>query len=1019
MSAEAIGGPLSDTANRIGRLRDLLPQGPVASSFTEGHLDGQWPGELPEHLTLAGSRLSSGRASVHYSCGLMALDGFLSYSHAVAPDIGAHLQRGVERIGKKWYRRRALRLFRDDATLGATPDLWDSITEALRESRWFVLLASTEAARSEWVNREIAYWRNLADKADRILIVLLDGDLNWRDDLGRFDAESSTALPPAMVDAFAAEPKHVDLRWAVTEPAVDYQDTLPFRSAVADIASIIRDVPKDELEGEDFRQHRRATRIRSATILLLSLLALILVLVSIQATRESQRADEQARLATAEADRADKQAELATDEALRADEQALQATSRSLAAQSQLASVQDPMLGLVLAVESRAITEVDSVETSRALVVARQAAAETYLQGIGPPVALHDSGITSLAFDSDLTVLTTSWDGTWKAFDIATRSGIGSVENGQGGGVLAGAISATRAVYVTGTESGVVGLWDLSSRTPVHLLDTEDRDVGSAAFDRSGRRLVTGSVSGVRLWDLSTDPVTNVQLHDYWVTDVALTGSEVVASDLDGNLLFWDVGTGALLREVDTGHRPDREDPLGENTGISTMALDSAGTLYTAGHDGLIRAWKGGGATMTLEILAHRAVDAMALHPSGELLATGGRFGSIRLWRTSDGQEVGWPVDGPTSTLAFTPDGGHLIAGGSQGQVQVFSVHEGTEVARDYLVGPSEGELYDVEVSETARVVDAAFSDALRTIDISAGAAGGGDDLTGDVMASATGAADVLAISADGRFLVVGSKDGLVVVNRDESRVEAEVAQDQFRFQDVAVSSGGDLVAMSYGPDVALVDLTADEPTAEVLVSYESEPGGNVAFVAGRGFEGELLVIGEYNGSVSFWDTTTRQLLGRRMGVHPGGTDLLTASDGDHVLFSLGSGDLAFWDLSEFVVTRTVPVDAVDGWGADLSNSGDVIAIVGSDDTVTLIDSATGGRIGAPFEAPLLPKAGVDFGDRDTIFVTGGTGGLVRVWDVLDEEAACAIAAPFVTRAQLEAALSSDPHPDGCGPLLK
>ena len=59
----------------------------------------------------------------------------------------------MQRLGKPWYRRRALRLFRDDTSLTATPHLWPAIERALHESRFFILITSPEAAKSPWVIR--------------------------------------------------------------------------------------------------------------------------------------------------------------------------------------------------------------------------------------------------------------------------------------------------------------------------------------------------------------------------------------------------------------------------------------------------------------------------------------------------------------------------------------------------------------------------------------------------------------------------------------------------------------------------------------------------------------------------------------------------------------------------------------------------------------------------------------------------------------------------------------------------
>ena len=74
-------------------------------------------------------------------------DAFVSYSHARDKPIAATLQSVIQRLGKPWYRRRAIRIFRDTTGLAVTPDLWQSIRGALDTSRFFILFASEGAAR--------------------------------------------------------------------------------------------------------------------------------------------------------------------------------------------------------------------------------------------------------------------------------------------------------------------------------------------------------------------------------------------------------------------------------------------------------------------------------------------------------------------------------------------------------------------------------------------------------------------------------------------------------------------------------------------------------------------------------------------------------------------------------------------------------------------------------------------------------------------------------------------------------
>jgi WD40 repeat protein len=246
--------------------------------------------------------------------GTSGYDGFISYSHALDGTLAPALQQGLERFAKPWYRSRALRIFRDTTSLSANPGLWASIERALASSRWLVLMASPEAARSVWVDRELAWWLEHRS-ADRVLIVLTDGEVVW-DVAGRLDTERTTALPPALRDGLVEEPRWVDLRWLHDAEQVA-QANPRLRESVADVAAALRGVPKDALVGEHIRQHRLTMRLARGAVT-----ALVLLLVASLVA---------ARVAVAQRDQARNQTRIATSRQLAATSQNLAATHLDLA----------------------------------------------------------------------------------------------------------------------------------------------------------------------------------------------------------------------------------------------------------------------------------------------------------------------------------------------------------------------------------------------------------------------------------------------------------------------------------------------------------------------------------------------------------------------------------------------------------------------------------------------------------------------------------------------------------------
>lgn len=213
------------------------------------------------------------------AAGTDGYDAFISYSHAADGQLSPAVRRGLQSISKPWYRRRALRVFCDKSSLSATPELWPTIEEALSKSKYFVLLASPQAAGSPWVDQEIGWWR-ANRSASTVLVALSEGELAWDHRRHCFDRFRTTALPPAALTWFSREPLWVDLRWARDERYLNLNDPR-FRDCMASLAAPVHGVPKDSLIGEDIREHRRALRLARGGA---GLLALFLVGAIVAAT---------------------------------------------------------------------------------------------------------------------------------------------------------------------------------------------------------------------------------------------------------------------------------------------------------------------------------------------------------------------------------------------------------------------------------------------------------------------------------------------------------------------------------------------------------------------------------------------------------------------------------------------------------------------------------------------------------------------------------------------------------------
>ena len=235
-----------------------------------------------------------------HSAGICAMryDAFISYSHAADNAAAPALQAALHAFARPWNQMRAMRVFRDQTSLAASPELWPAIEAALADSRWLLLMASPEAAGSRWVAREIDWWLKNRS-ASTLLIVLTGGALAWDEATGDFDWPRTTCLPrQALGGHLAGEPLWVDLSWAKSADVLTLRHAR-FRQAVLDVAAPLHGRPKDELDGDDVRRFAQVQRLRAGAIAALVGLTVLAAAAAWVATEQRNEARRQATIAQA------------------------------------------------------------------------------------------------------------------------------------------------------------------------------------------------------------------------------------------------------------------------------------------------------------------------------------------------------------------------------------------------------------------------------------------------------------------------------------------------------------------------------------------------------------------------------------------------------------------------------------------------------------------------------------------------------------------------------------------------
>jgi WD40 repeat protein len=534
-------------------------------------------------------------------------DAFISYSHAVDGRLAAVLESGLERLAKPMFRLRAMDVFRDQTSLAASPGLWAGIVEHLTGSRWFVLMASPASAASAWCHKEVVWWLEHRD-ASTVLVVLTEGEIVWDGSARDFDWSRTTALSPALKGRFGDEPLYVDLRWARSLDRLSAGDPR-LRGAVLDVAAPIRGVPKDELDGEDVRQLRRARVWRRAAVTAIAIAALVAVWQAVEATRQRDVARRQRDLALA----------------------------RQLAAQASALRVSEPVVALLLAAQAHAV--LPSAEASTTLLrVLKAAPLEKIVEHSERLLSLAVARGTDSVVAGDGAGATLRLDVTNGRVETLVPAPAASFLQGK----TAMAVSPDGRSLAAGGHANRLTLWrEGGARQELETAhETEERSrdsfIVSLAFSPDGRWLASAATSGlVLLHDLTAGTVKTLENAEAGMTRVAFSpdGRVLAAGGDSGNVRIFGLRDRTRVLLGDCGRRF-----------VEGLAFSSDGTdLFCATSDAVIQVFAipSRKRKERIDAYAHGELRTLAMSPVGDTFITGHANGAIVRWQRT-GPAAGW-----------------------------------------------------------------------------------------------------------------------------------------------------------------------------------------------------------------------------------------------------------------------------------------------------------------------------------------------------------------------------------------
>lgn len=675
-------------------------------------------------------------------------NAFISYSHAADGKLAPALQTALEKFAKPWYKVRYLNVFRDEASLTASPHLWSNIQSALDESEYMIYMASPTSANSKWVVKEIEHW--LATKSvDTILIALTEGDIFWDDSIGMF-SNTTISLPEILKNNLIDEPFYVDFRNAKTQEDVSLNNPI-FKKEVLKLAAHLHGKQPKDLASEEVSAHNRMIMVRNGVIGVLGLLLCFAIGAAWLANKNANEAKAQTKIATQQRDfsqanylisEAQLQAEKDPTIALRLAQVALQKSRTSFIEETAYKIYHENVFYKLIGVKSKVTSEVAYSPDNHSILAGFEDKTARIIDlngNILKEFKGHEGPVTAIAFSSKGNFVLSGSGGLVLLWDrdgnLLQKFPIKAAER-----ITSVSFSADGQLILTSSWDQIVRLWNLKGKLISVIKDYKEYVYENyAVFSPDGKSILTCYNYKARLWNLEGKLLKEFIGHSSIITSIAFSpnGKYILTGANDLSAMLWKID-GTLLR-VFQGHTEH---------GLHVAFSPDSKFILTGSRDRSVIMWDIQG-NKIMNFIGHaNDITSVSFSHDGKSVLTVSEDNTIRHWYLQGGLLHEFESEGYIVSLAISPDGASILSSSIDYSAILWGIN-GKPIHK--FKGHSDF-VNSVAFSPDGKTILTGSSDSTARI----------WGIDGTMLHILKGHSDIInsvAFSPDGKFILTGSSD--------------------------------------------------------------------------------------------------------------------------------------------------------------------------------------------------------------------------------------------------------------------